>query len=100
MSSLLNHGQKKYYLHDEVFVFLNLVETIARLRDIKIFLLGNPANIYTNPYFLYFDLQLPYNNDIKLFKENLILLQYMKNEPYRQVKKDSKFRSISFWNIL
>ena len=34
---------------------------------------------------------MPYNNDIKLFKNNLILLQYMKNEEYRQEKKKTKF---------
>lgn len=61
------------------------------MRDIKVFMLANPANIYTNPYFLYFDLSLPFNNDIKLFKDNLILLQYMKNEEYRQAKKQTKF---------
>ena len=44
-----------------------------------------------NPYFLFFDLTLPYNNDIKLFKDNLILLQYMKNEAYREAKKKTKF---------
>lgn len=61
------------------------------MRDIKIFMLANPANIYTNPYFLYFDLSIPYNNDIKLFKDNLILLQYMKNEEYREAKRQTKF---------
>lgn len=54
-------------------------------------MLANPANIYTNPYFLYFNLTLPFNNDIKLFKDGLILLQYMKNEEYRQVKRETKF---------
>ena len=53
-------------------------------------MLGNPANIYTNPYFLYFNLSLPYNSDIKLFKNNLILLQYMKNEEYREEKRKTK----------
>lgn len=67
-----------------------MLETIARMRDINVFMLGNAGNLYTNPYFLYFDLQLPYNNDIKLFKDNLILLHYMKNEEYRQEKKKSK----------
>lgn len=88
---IIEEGQKKYYLNNEVLIFLNLIETIARMRDIKVFLLGNPANIYTNPYFLYFDLSLPYNNDIKLFKDGLILLQYMKNENYRNAKKETKF---------
>lgn len=61
------------------------------MRDIKVFMLSNPANIYTNPYFLYFNLSLPYNNDIKLFKDNLILLQYMKNEEYREEKRKTRF---------
>lgn len=88
---IIEEGQKKYYLQNEVIVFLNLIETIARMRDIKIFMLGNPANIFTNPYFLYFDLSLPFNNDIKTFKDGLILLQYMKNEEYRKIKKQTKF---------
>ena len=78
-------------MNNEVVIFLNLIETIARMRDIKVFMLANPANIYTNPYFLYFNLQLPFNSDIKLFKDNLILLQYMKNEEYREAKKQTKF---------
>lgn len=36
---IIEEGQKKFYLNNEVEVFLNLVETIARLRDIKIFML-------------------------------------------------------------
>lgn len=88
---IIEEGQKKYYLNNEVLIFLNLLETIGRMRDFKVFMLANPANIYTNPYFLYFDLSLPFNNDIKLFKDNLILLQYMCNEEYRIEKKKTKF---------
>lgn len=88
---IIEPGQKKYYLKNEVFVFLNLMETIGRLRnDVRYFLLGNAVSI-SNPYFLYFDLSLPYNTDIKTFKDGLILLQYMKNEEYRQAKKESRF---------
>lgn len=53
-------------------------------------MLANSVTI-TNPYFLYFDLKLPYNNDIALYKNGLILVQYMKNEEYREVKKKSRF---------
>lgn len=56
---MIEEGQKKYYLKNEVKIFLNLIETIARLRDVRVFLLGNAVTI-TNPYFLYFDLSLPY----------------------------------------
>lgn len=88
---IIEEGQKKYYLQNEVVIFLNLLETLGRMRDIRVFMLGNPANIYTNPYFLYFDLTLPFNNDIKLFKDNMILLQYMRNEEYREAKRQTKF---------
>lgn len=63
-------------------------------------MLANPANIYTNPYFLYFNLSLPFNNDIKLFKDGLILLQYMKNEEYRKVKRETKFGKLIARNFL
>ena len=61
------------------------------MRDIKVFMLSNPANVYTNPYFAYFNLSMPYNTDIKTFKDGLILLQYMRNEEYRIAKKQTKF---------
>lgn len=79
-----------HYLKNEVEMFLGLIESIARMRNVVIILLGNAVTI-TNPYFLYFDLTLPYNSDIKLFKDGLILVQYMKNEEYRKNKKESKF---------
>lgn len=86
----IEEGQKKYYLKNEVFTFLNLVETIARLRDIRVFLLSNAVS-RTNPYFLYFDLDVPYNSDIKLYKDGLILVNHTKNLKYRETKKATKF---------
>ena len=86
---LIENGQS-HYLKNEVNIFLGLIETIARMRDVKIFCLGNATNDI-NPYFLFFDLSLPYNNDIKLYKDGLILLQYMNNKAYREAKKQTKF---------
>lgn len=79
-----------HYLQNEVIQFLDIIETIARLRDIRVLLLGNAISI-TNPYFTFFDLSLPYNSDIKTFKDGLIAIQYVKNSKYREVKKASKF---------
>ena len=39
---IIEEGQKKYYLKNEVETFLGLVETLARMRDIRIFMLANP----------------------------------------------------------
>ena len=86
---LIEEGQG-HYLKNEVLSFLGLIESVARMHDIKVFMLANAVS-EVNPYFLFFDLTLPYNNDIKLFKDNLILLQYMKNEAYREAKKQTKF---------
>lgn len=86
---LIEDGQS-HYLKNEVNIFLGLIESVARMHDVKILCLGNATNDI-NPYFLFFDLNLPYNNDIKLYKDGLILLQYMKNIPYREAKKKTKF---------
>ena len=86
---LIESGQG-YYLKDEVLAFLGLLETVGRMRDIKVFMLAN-AVTEVNPYFMFFDLALPYNNDIKLFKDGMILLQYLQNEAYIQAKKQTKF---------
>lgn len=54
------------------------------------FLLGNAISI-TNPYFTFFNIHLPYNSEYATFKDGLILVNYIKNEAYRQAKKSSKF---------
>ena len=79
-----------HYLSNEVEQMLDLVETVARLRNIRVIFLGNAISI-TNPYFLYFKLSLPYNSDIKTFKDGLIVVNYIKNEKYRKVKHESNF---------
>ena len=79
-----------HYLQNEVEQLLDIIETIARLRDIRVLFLGNAISI-TNPYFNYFNITLPYNKDIKLFKDNLILVNYIRNDKYREVKKTTRF---------
>lgn len=86
---IIEKGQK-HYLKNEVESFLGLVETIARMNDVTIIMLGNAVTV-TNPYFLYFDINLPYGNDIATFKNGLILVQYLENKPYREAKKHTKF---------
>ena len=79
-----------HYIKNEVEVFLGLIETVARMRDVRVFMLGNAVTPY-NPYFMFFNLTIPYNNDIKTFKDGLILVQFMNNQEYRNTKKESKF---------
>lgn len=42
-----------------------------------------------SPLFSFFDLSLPFGNDIKLFKDNLILVQYMNNEEFRKDRENT-----------
>ena len=79
-----------HYLANEVIQFLDVIETIARLRDVRVLLLGNAISI-SNPYFNFFNLSLPYGSEFKRFKDGLILVNYIKNEAYRKVKKESRF---------
>lgn len=79
-----------HYLQNEVVQLLDIVETIGRLRDVRVLFLGNAISI-TNPYFTYFNLSLPYNSEFKTFNDGLIVVNYIKNEEYRKVKKESRF---------
>ena len=72
-----------HYLQNEVIQLLDIIETIARLRDIKIIFLGNAISV-TNPYFTFFDITLPYNSEFKVCKKDnegkpLIVINYIKN---------------------
>lgn len=77
-----------HYLKNEPKKVLDLLETVFRLRNIKIFMLGNNISI-VNPYFEYFKLYVPYNSDIKLFNDNTILVQYIENKAFRTLKEKS-----------
>lgn len=86
----LKDGSTQHYLRNEPEIILDLIETIGRLRDIRIYCLGNAISS-TCPLMAYFDLTLPYNSDIKTFKDGTIAVEYIKNEKYREVKKASRF---------
>lgn len=87
---MLKEGSTQHYLRNEPEIILDLIETIGRLRDIRVFCLGNAISS-TCPLMSYFNLTLPYNTDIKMFKDNTIAVEYIRNEKYREVKKASRF---------
>ena len=78
------------YINDEVTKFLEMYETISRMRDVKVYFLGNAITLY-NPYFEYFNITIPYNSEFKSYRDGLILVNYIKNDEYRQAKKLTKF---------
>jgi len=79
------------YLPTEVDSFLNFYETIARLRPVKVFMLGNTLS-YTSPYFLKWGIEKPTNKKlIRTFHNNFILLQLVQKESFIKVKKATRF---------
>lgn len=88
---MLDNSGTYRYLKNEVTMMLDFIETIGRLRDIQVIFLGNNTSFYANPYTAYFDLELPFNSEFKTFKDGTIVVNYIKNEAYREAKKNSKF---------
>ena len=90
---MLKEGSTQHYLRNEPEILLDLIETIGRLRDIRVYCLANAISS-TCPLMTYFDVSLPYNTDIKTFKDGTIAVEYIKNLKYREVKKASRFGTL------
>ena len=82
-----------HYLPDEVVNFLELYETIARMRDVTVLFLSNALTV-ANPYFMYFDLQLPKSKNQIIRKGDDIILAMAQNDAYIEAKKKTRFGKI------
>ena len=83
---------KRYYLPNEGMILLGMFDSIIRNRsDVKIFILGNAVEgLEYSPLFMFFNLQLPYGKkDIKLFKDNTILLQFATDSEFRKEREQT-----------
>lgn len=81
------------YLNDEVTLFLNAYDTIARMRDVKCYFVANSVSIY-NPYFMYFNLNLPNTkNGIKRIKQDIVI-ELVMDEKYKEARRNSRFGKI------
>lgn len=75
--------------HNEVKHFLDCVETIGRLRDVKCFLIANSIS-EINPYFTYFNLRL----EGRFTRKGDILIERTESLHYREVKRNTRFGKI------
>lgn len=94
---VIEDQRHRHYLKNEGMILLGIIDSIIRNRsDIKIFILGNAVKgIEYSPLFSFFNLSLPYNKDVKLFKDNLILVQYMDNEEFRKEREQTLIGKLS-----
>ena len=89
---LLDAGGTHRYLKNEVNMFLDVIETVGRLRDIQVILLGNALNVHSSPYWCTWNLELPENGkEFRTFKDGAIVVNYIRNLEYRDAKKKSRF---------
>lgn len=87
---LVSKLTKEHYLPDEVTSFLTLYETIARLRDVKVYFMANALSTI-NPYFMYFNLKVPKTaNGIKRIKQDIVI-EVIQDEAYKAVKRKTRF---------
>lgn len=95
---LLDKGNQMY-LQNEPEKLLSLYETVARPgtghKRVVVFCLANAISI-TNPYFLYFGLQMPKTADnngkyIWKHKTKPILVEDVRNQKFIDVKKNTEF---------
>ena len=98
---LMEEGSQKY-LKNEVRAFLNLYETIARPGTdhprVIAFLLANTITI-TNPYFMYWNLQMPKEKDkngkmIWRHPSKSILVEDATTEEFMNAKRETEFGEI------
>lgn len=88
---MLERGNYRY-LTDEVNKFLGLYDSVFRMRDGIVFFLSNAISI-TNPYFIYFDLDLP-KNQKKIRAKNDILVQLVEDTEFIQARSATRFGRI------
>lgn len=74
------------YLSDEVTNFLELYETVARMRDVTVFFLSNAITV-ANPYFIYFDINLRNG----FYRHNDVLAKMVNNKEFIEQKSKTRF---------
>lgn len=90
---LIPEKSRAQYLPDEVKTFLDLYETVARMRDVQVFFLANAMST-VNPYFQFFQLKLPRNrNGVRRITDDIIV-EFHDNPEYRQAKEATRFGKI------
>ena len=90
---LLDNAGTYRYLKHEITCFLDLIESVGRLKNnLKVILLGNNIAPHSSPYFAYWNLELPENGaEFRTFQNGAIVVNYIRNLAYREAKKKSKF---------
>lgn len=83
------------YLKEEVFLFLELIETVNRAREligkpsVRVICLGNGIS-FSNPYFSYFGIKRQ-NQEFSLYHDGTICVQIYHNNKFADAKSKTMF---------
>lgn len=81
------------YLKGEVEMFLDLIETVNRLRidrpEVRVFCLANKVT-FANPYFVYWGIK-EFEGRFKKFQKGMIVVENYYNATFTELKKKSRF---------
>lgn len=80
--------RSNHYLPDEVGVFLEVYDTIARDRDVRVFFFGNSYSVW-NPYFMYFNINFGAKGKIKVRGD--IAVEITDNKAFQEHRKKTRF---------
>ena len=79
------------YLRNEVPTFLEMYETIARMRDVRVMFLANAVSV-VNPYFLYWNMKPKTTK--RFTKIGHMIIEYMQNKEFIEAKYKTRFGQI------
>lgn len=82
-----------FRVQNEVSKFINLYETIARLRDVRAVFIAN-ALTRTNPYFEYFNFRPQVGSTFTRHKNGEMIIEMYYNAEYADEKRKSRFGQI------
>lgn len=85
---LLARGTSYHYLKNEVVLFLELLESIFRLRGGRCFLLANAVSV-ANPYFDYWNIKLKKDKNFERYQDGLICVELVDNKDFTEIKRKS-----------
>ena len=79
------------YLQDEVVKFLELYETVARMREgVRCIFMSNAVSV-VNPYFLFWDIRVDNSKRFWSFADGDILVEFVQNQAFIEAKYKTRF---------
>ena len=83
------HEQRRY-LKNEVQLLLSIIESVARMRDIRVLLLANRITKY-NPYFEFFNIDYTGEREFQKLRKKSVLIHTWHSDEYTKAKKATTF---------